>query len=112
MHDGEPILIVKYETQQVHCVRNKKGEIVEGSESEIRRIHYVWAMVRHFSEDLAEPPSWKLHRPPCLPPTWWLPPRMTEGEGPSAGGRRLPPPDAAFAARYAAIALAWSDLLA
>ena len=61
MHDGEPILIVKYETQQVHCVRNKKGEIVEGSESEIRRIHYVWAMVRHFSEDLAEPPSWKLH---------------------------------------------------
>jgi len=46
---------------QVHCVRNKKGEIVEGSESEIRRIHYVWAMVRHFSEDLAEPPTWKLH---------------------------------------------------
>ena len=29
--------------------------------SQIRRIHYVWAMVRHFSEDLAEPPAWKLH---------------------------------------------------
>ena len=59
--DGEPVLIVHYETQQVHCVRNKKDEIVEGSESEIRRIHYVWAMVRCFSEDLSEPPSWKLH---------------------------------------------------
>jgi len=61
MVDGEPILIVRYETQQVHCIRNTKGEITEGSESEIRRIHYVWAMVRHFSEDLAEPPAWKLH---------------------------------------------------
>ena len=28
---------------------------------EIRRIHYVWAMVRQFSEDLSEPPKWKLH---------------------------------------------------
>eukprot|EP00277_Geminigera_cryophila_P014023 CAMPEP_0179445344 /NCGR_PEP_ID=MMETSP0799-20121207/28786_1 /TAXON_ID=46947 /ORGANISM="Geminigera cryophila, Strain CCMP2564" /LENGTH=433 /DNA_ID=CAMNT_0021233285 /DNA_START=139 /DNA_END=1440 /DNA_ORIENTATION=- len=59
--DGEPVLIVRYETQQVHCVRNKKGEIMEGSESEIRRIHYVWAMVRNFSEDLSDPPTWKLH---------------------------------------------------
>jgi hypothetical protein len=33
MVDGEPILIVRYETQQVHCVRNKKGDIVEGSKS-------------------------------------------------------------------------------
>lgn len=59
--DGEPVLIIHYETQQVHCMRNAKDEIVEGSESEIRRIHYVWAMVRNFSEDLSEPPSWKLH---------------------------------------------------
>ena len=33
--DGEPILIVRYETQQVHCIRNAKGEITEGSESEV-----------------------------------------------------------------------------
>ena len=46
---------------QVHCVRNQKNEIVEGSESEIREILYIWAMSRHFSEDIAEPPTWKLH---------------------------------------------------
>jgi hypothetical protein len=34
---------------------------VRAGESEIRRIHYVWAMVRAFSEDLSEPPTWKLH---------------------------------------------------
>ena len=28
-------MIVRYETQQVHCIRNAKGEITEGSESEV-----------------------------------------------------------------------------
>jgi import inner membrane translocase subunit TIM44 len=59
--DSEPVLIVTFQTQQVHCVRNNKGEITEGGESEIRQIFYVWAMMRHFSEDIADAPTWKLH---------------------------------------------------
>lgn len=61
MVDGEPILLVTFSAQQVHCVRNKKGEIVDGHESKIQQIFYVWAMVRHFPEDPGTPPSWKLH---------------------------------------------------
>eukprot|EP00960_Hanusia_phi_P073568 768041-Hanusia_phi.AAC.6 len=38
MVDGEPILIVRFVTQQVHCVRNQKNEVVEGGESEIRQV--------------------------------------------------------------------------
>mmetsp|Transcript_29945 Transcript_29945/g.73695 ORF Transcript_29945/g.73695 Transcript_29945/m.73695 type:complete len:434 (-) Transcript_29945:386-1687(-) len=59
--DGEPVLLISFQTQQVHCLRNKKGEIVEGGESKIQQIFYLWAMVRHFPEDPAMPPEWRLH---------------------------------------------------
>jgi len=59
--DGEPILIITFQTQQVNCTRNQKGEVVDGSPDSIVEMYYVWAMARHFSEDIAEPPTWKLH---------------------------------------------------
>mmetsp|Transcript_43797 Transcript_43797/g.103095 ORF Transcript_43797/g.103095 Transcript_43797/m.103095 type:complete len:441 (-) Transcript_43797:43-1365(-) len=59
--DSEPILIITFQTQQVNCTRNQKGEVVDGSPDQIVEIYYVWAMARHFSEDIAEPPTWKLH---------------------------------------------------
>uniref|UniRef100_A0A7S0TQT8 Tim44-like domain-containing protein n=2 Tax=Hemiselmis andersenii TaxID=464988 RepID=A0A7S0TQT8_HEMAN len=61
MVDGEPVLLVTFQTQQLHCVRDKKGEIVEGGESTIQQIFYIWAMVRFFPEDPGSPPVWKLH---------------------------------------------------
>lgn len=59
--EGEPILVISFHTQQVHCVRNKKKEIVEGGEGKIQQIFYLWAMVRTFPPEPTDPPVWKLH---------------------------------------------------
>lgn len=40
-----------FSCQQINCVRNKDGEVVEGGEDEIRANAYVLALQREYDEE-------------------------------------------------------------
>ena len=44
MMEGEPLVVQQFSCQQINCVRNKRGEIVDGAEDDIQAVHYLWAM--------------------------------------------------------------------
>ena len=46
-----PIMVVQFEAQQIHCIMDKKGAIVEGADDEIRNNFYCIAMQRDWDED-------------------------------------------------------------
>ncbi|KAK4529901.1 hypothetical protein CCYA_CCYA02G0758 [Cyanidiococcus yangmingshanensis] len=68
--DEEPVLIVQFTTQQIHCLRNQQGEVIEGAPDDIRAVYYVWALCRaapletdpESSHDSEKPnaPNWHL----------------------------------------------------
>lgn len=52
--EDSPVLIVTFNTQQINCLRDKGGNIVEGREDDIRAVYYAWAFVRETEfEDVA-----------------------------------------------------------
>jgi len=59
--DGEPVLVISFCTQQVHCVKDKTGAVVAGGESELRQIRYRWVMIRLPPKEGEGVPTWKLH---------------------------------------------------
>lgn len=46
-----PIVLLHYMCQQINCVRNKDGDIVEGQEDDIRANSYLMAFQREYDED-------------------------------------------------------------
>lgn len=44
--EDSPVLIVSFNTQQINCLKDKGGNIVEGREDDIRAVYYAWALVR------------------------------------------------------------------
>ena len=44
--EDSPVLIVSFTTQQINCVRNTEGVILEGAEDDIRAVYYIWAFIR------------------------------------------------------------------
>lgn len=50
---GPAVLIVSSMVQQINCITNAKGEVVEGNEDEIRAVFYAFAMVREYDPDTA-----------------------------------------------------------
>lgn len=54
MLDGDPLVCLNFSCQIVNCVRNQKGEVVEGSEDDIQAVHYLWAMQLTPKEFVAE----------------------------------------------------------
>jgi len=49
-----PAVVVQLMAQQVNCIRNREGEIVEGAEDQIRANYYVIAFQREYKEDSGE----------------------------------------------------------
>eukprot|EP00941_MAST-03F_sp_MAST-3F-sp1_P002622 g2622.t1 len=49
-----PIFVCGTLAQQINCIKNKEGKIVEGAEDEIRGVYYVVAMQREFDEKNSE----------------------------------------------------------
>lgn len=41
-----PTITVSFVCQHVHCIKDKTGKIVEGSEAEIKNVFYLWKVVR------------------------------------------------------------------
>lgn len=57
---GSPIILLHFMCQQINCVRRKKdGEIVEGSEDDIKANSYVAAFQREYDESRGEL-NWKI----------------------------------------------------
>eukprot|EP00816_Leptocylindrus_hargravesii_P006987 CAMPEP_0196820544 /NCGR_PEP_ID=MMETSP1362-20130617/75795_1 /TAXON_ID=163516 /ORGANISM="Leptocylindrus danicus, Strain CCMP1856" /LENGTH=373 /DNA_ID=CAMNT_0042199475 /DNA_START=144 /DNA_END=1262 /DNA_ORIENTATION=- len=48
---GSPIILFHFMCQQINCVRNKDGEVVEGGEDEIRANSYVVALQREYDDE-------------------------------------------------------------
>ncbi|KAJ1447778.1 hypothetical protein M885DRAFT_541622 [Pelagophyceae sp. CCMP2097] len=45
-----PIIVAQFMTQQINCVRNREGDIVEGGLTDIRAYFYVMAFQRDYDE--------------------------------------------------------------
>lgn len=41
--DNGPTLVVTFNAQQIHCIRDKNGLIVDGADDDIRSVYYTWA---------------------------------------------------------------------
>jgi len=60
VNKGSPIIMVHFMCQQINCVRkNETGEVVEGSEDDIRAYSYLVAMQREYDEEKSEL-NWKI----------------------------------------------------
>ena len=60
VNKGSPIIMVHFMCQQINCVRKKKGgDIVEGSEDDIRAYSYVAAFQREYDAEKGEL-NWKI----------------------------------------------------
>lgn len=42
--EGDPFLICQFHCQQLKCVRDKFGNVVEGSPDTIHRVYYFWGL--------------------------------------------------------------------
>lgn len=45
-----PVLIISFTSQQVMCVKDTSGAVVEGDSDKIMRVNYVWVLCRDTSE--------------------------------------------------------------
>jgi import inner membrane translocase subunit TIM44 len=52
--DGTPIMVVSGMVQQINCMWDKDGKIVEGKEDEIRATYYIFAMQRAYDEQTTQ----------------------------------------------------------
>lgn len=53
--EDSPVLIVSFNTQQINCLRDRSGEVIEGKEDDIRAVYYIWAFVREVELEEANP---------------------------------------------------------
>lgn len=54
MMGSTPIIILMFQTQQVHCVRDSDGNIAEGGKDTIHTVYYAWAMQQLQPDELKE----------------------------------------------------------
>ena len=59
MMDQGPVLVITFNSQQILCVRNAKGEVVEGNPEKVMRVTYVWVLCRDQTE-LDPRAAWRL----------------------------------------------------
>jgi len=59
MMEQGPVLIITFNSQQIVCVRNKEGKVVEGSEDKVMRVTYAWVLCRDQTE-LNPRAAWRL----------------------------------------------------
>ncbi|EOA28746.1 hypothetical protein CARUB_v10024977mg [Capsella rubella] len=58
-----PVILVRFQTQEIYCVRDKNGKIKEGGQDTIHMVFYDWAMKQVEASELGEEaiyPIWRL----------------------------------------------------
>ncbi|KQK15108.1 mitochondrial import inner membrane translocase subunit TIM44-2 [Brachypodium distachyon] len=58
MLGSAPIIVVMFQTQEIHCVRDREGQITEGGQDTIRTVFYQWAMQLMDSDEVPEEESY------------------------------------------------------
>ncbi|RXG58828.1 Mitochondrial import inner membrane translocase subunit TIM44 [Armadillidium vulgare] len=58
MEEG-PVLALSFQSQQIICVKNSHGEVVEGDPTKVMRVQYVWVLCRDMVE-LNPQAAWRL----------------------------------------------------
>lgn len=70
--DEEPIIVVQFSCQQIDCLKDKFGVVLEGSEDTVQRVYYWWALQQDTAGRVG--PEGKV-----LPPRWQLKEMMVRG---------------------------------
>lgn len=63
MMGSTPIIILFFQTQQIYCVRDRQGEIMDGGKDTIHTVYYAWAMQLMDADEAGEEsyfPVWRL----------------------------------------------------
>ena len=62
--ENSPLIIIRFALQQIKCVRDKYGNILEGGMDEIQAVDYLWALQQEVSGTYESgkflPPRWVL----------------------------------------------------
>ena len=53
------MLVIMFNAQQVMCVKDKTGKVIEGNDEKVMRMTYVWALCRDQTE-LDPKAAWRL----------------------------------------------------
>lgn len=48
--DQGPVLIITFTSQQIMCVKDKDGKVIEGDSEKVMRVTYVWVLCRDPTE--------------------------------------------------------------
>jgi len=59
MMEQGPVLVITFNSQQILCVKDRTGKVIEGSEDKVMRVTYVWVMCRDQTE-LNPRAAWRL----------------------------------------------------
>lgn len=59
MMEQGPVLVITFTSQQILCVRDKSGKVVEGDPEKVMRVAYVWVLCRDQAE-LDPKAAWRL----------------------------------------------------
>ena len=65
MLDDSPIIVAQFTCQQIDCVRDAHGNVVEGAPDRVHRVYYYWALQQEAAGFVGEdggyhPPRWQL----------------------------------------------------
>ncbi len=59
MMEQGPVLVITFTSQQILCVRDAKGQVVEGDPEKVLRVMYAWVLCRDQTE-LDPKAAWRL----------------------------------------------------
>lgn len=59
MMEQGPVLVITFNSQQILCVKDREGKVVEGSADKVMRVTYVWVLCRDQTE-LDPRAAWRL----------------------------------------------------
>nr|CAB3476586.1 unnamed protein product [Digitaria exilis] len=64
MFGSSPMIILRFQTQQIYCVRDREGQVTDGGQDTIQTVYYSWAMQLMDSDEVPEEesyyPVWRL----------------------------------------------------
>ena len=59
LEKAPPLMVVGFQAQQVHCITDKNGEVVEGADDKVTNNFYILCMQRDW-DDKAGELQWKI----------------------------------------------------
>ncbi len=63
--DDRPVVVAQFSAQQINCVRDAAGNVVEGAPDDVHRVYYYWALQQEEAgyvgaDGALHPPRWRL----------------------------------------------------